>query len=338
MSMLLFGDSLTMLNYMDSESVDLVATDPPFNKGKGFSTESYGFNDKWEWDQRYYDMLNGNIKLLVDFTRAVAGDDMGAFLSWLGARLLECHRVLKPTGSLYLHCDYTSQAYIKLLLDTIFGSKNFRNEIVWHRTKGAKSATRNFGNNTDTILRYSKSSDFVFNIVYEQLSSKVMVKKFNRVDDEGRKFRTDHITVNDGLQNGGSKYEYKGYNPKRGWRVNRAKLEKMDSEGRLYWSGTGKPYRKYFMDEYKGQTPDNLWVIPIAKALERSGYPTQKPVALYERIIAASSNEGDIVLDPFCGSGTTLVAAKRLNRDYIGIDIQAEAVLITEDRLAKEGI
>ena len=350
------GDNLSFLRKINTESIDLIATDPPFNKGKDFHATpdsiSTGakFQDRWSWEtdvhQEWWEsIIDDHRKLyeVINMTRHVAGDEMAAFLCFMGIRLIEMRRVLKPTGSIYIHCDSKASHYLKILMDAIYGEKNFKNEIIWRRSAGGKGSkiVRSYGRSADTLLFYVKGKNYTYNKTYKPLSHKELENKFKRTDVNGRRFRTDHIEANKGLQGGGSYYTYKGYTPERGWLVSQGILESMDTENRLYWSKTGKPYRKYFMDEYPGQLVDNIWTDLrnlMGNNKEKTGYPTQKPVALYKRIIEASSNEGDIVLDPFCGSGTTLIAAEELNRQWIGMDLNEEVIPIVMERLRNKKI
>ena len=287
------GNNLPVLQGMNSETVDLIATDPPFNKGKDFhaTPESLAagakFEDRWTWDadveQEWVDAIQDNWPgawAVIEAARRASGDDMGAYLCWLGVRLMEMHRILKPTGSLYLHLDHTAGAWGKALLDAIFGRRNFRNEIIWCYTTPSNTL-RWFPRKHDTILFYTKGEKWVFNV------------------DE---VRTPY---------------------KRG--------SKLDGKG---W---GVRSESYSQDEVtKGKVIPSWWAdcTPVQRLLkERTGYPTQKPLALYERIIKASSNEGDMVLDPFAGCATTPVAAERQSRQWVAIDRWEGAIKQVEARL-----
>ena len=264
-----------------------------------------------------------------------------AYLCMMAVRLLELHRVLKATGSLYLHCDPTASHYLKILLDATFGAHNFRNEITWKRRVGMSSAvhkSNRFGICTDIILFYAKSAEAQFFPQYNRDSPEYqayVAERFTMIDEQGRKFRTDNLTNPAFRPN--LIYEYKGYKPTvNGWAITREKMEQWDKEGRLYFpkNKDGRIARKRYLDELKGMPIQNLWTdIPEinSQAQERLGYPTQKPVALLERIIAASSREGDVVLDPFCGCGTTIHAAQKLKREWIGIDITHLAISLIEN-------
>ncbi|MCY3907778.1 MAG: DNA methyltransferase [Anaerolineaceae bacterium] len=282
------GDNLDFLRGMNSETVHLIATDPPFNKNRDFHAtpdslaRGARFRDRWRWEEDVHEEWTDGIIddwpavwEVITSARAAWGDDMGAFLCWLGVRLMEMHRVLRADGSLYLHIDHTAHGYVKCLLDGIFGWKNFQNEIVWYYSGGGASKRR-FARKHDTLLFYSKSQQWTFNV---------------------DAIRVPHKWVSGQRRADGSERDYK-----------------------------------------KGKLPDDVIelhsIMPWAK--ERTGYPTQKPLALYRRIIEASSNEGDIVLDPFCGCATTPVAAEQLKRQWVGMDIWDGAKDIVLERLQKE--
>ena len=271
------------------------------------------------------------------------GKGMQSYLTMMAVRLMEMRRVLKDTGSIYLHCDPTASHYLKLLMDAVFGSGNFRNEITWKRRHGFSSAVHGsvrFGVCTDTMLFYAKSEQAGFSPQYNKESPdyKEYVDKYFRLTDEsGRKYQATSLTNPAYRPN--LIYEYKGYPPpQNGWMITKEKMEQWDSEGRIHFpkKPTGRLRRKSFADELNGMPVQNLWddITQIgAHAQERTGYPTQKPLALLERIIAASSNEGDVVLDPFCGCATACVAADKLNRRWVGIDISPKAVELVNMRL-----
>lgn len=261
------GDNLTLLREMESRSIDLICTDPPFNTGRDWGA----FNDKWE----------GGLK---------------GYLAFMEPRLVECHRVLKETGSFYLHCNPTASHYLKVMLDTIFRIKQFRNEIVWKRKSGRSNDVRSFfAKEHDIILFYSKTDQYVFHPIRAPLTPK-QIASYKKTDEKGRK------------------YQERGPDTHR------------------------KNRTRFYLDDNKGIALDTLWTKACQLSgwsKERLGYPTQKPVALYERMIKASSHEGDIVLDPFCGSGTTLDAAQTLGRRWIGIDKNPEAIALCERRLTR---
>ena len=317
---LILGDNLEVLRSLPSESVDLIYIDPPF-----FSNRNYSiiWGDKGEI-RSFEDCWDGGVD---------------TYINWMYKRVTELHRVLKSTGSMYLHCDWHADAYLRVyVMDKIFGEKNFRNLITWKRQtakKGSQFEKRSYGSSSDSIFWYSKSENYTFKIPKMVLSDDKMDSKFTKVDANGRKFRVDRITLPKAMARENLKYDYKGFIPEFGWMMIREKLEIMDAENRLYWTNEGKPYRKYFQDEYEGQEVSNVWDdIFIASGNESIGYPTQKPEALLERIIKASSNEGDVVLDCFVGGGTTIAVAEKLGRGWIGIDQSPSAFGVSRQRIA----
>ena len=246
------------------------------------------------------------------------------------------HRVLRDDGSFYLHLDSTAQAYGKALLDSIFGPKNFQNEIVWKRTT-AHSDSKRFGANTDRLLFYTKGRSWTWNPQYEPYDEAYKAR-FRNSDPDGRRWSDYDITAK-GLSGGGYEYEYKGITSY--WRVPLETMERLDAEGRLHFTSNGGIRRKRYLDEMKGRPIQALWtdIEPInSQAKERTGFPTQKPLSLYERIILASSNPGDMVLDPFCGCATTPVAAERQKRQWVGIDVWDAAYQTVLDRLQEENL
>ncbi|PKP84328.1 MAG: hypothetical protein CVT80_08830 [Alphaproteobacteria bacterium HGW-Alphaproteobacteria-2] len=273
-------------------------------------------------------------KMLDAMVGFLGKNPMTAYLAMMAVRLVELHRVLKPTGSLYLHCDPTASHYLKILLDAVFGARQFHNEIVWKRTSSHGNVSANYGDVTDTIFYFSKSGSPTWHKPYVPLTDENIKKKYSNVDDDGRRYTTRDLR-NPGVRPN-LHYEYKGYKPHpNGWSISRELMEKYDAEGRLYFpnSKDGRIRLKLYLDESKGRAIQNLWddIPPInSQAQERLGYPTQKPVALLERILTASSNPGDVVLDPFCGCGTTVHAAQKLGRQWIGIDITHLAINLIE--------
>lgn len=353
---LYFGDNLKILqDHIAVESVDLIYLDPPFNSkatynvlfrekdGADSTAQITAFDDTWHWgiesEDAYHEVVTAGGKLadLLGALRKFLGtNDMMAYLTMMAIRLKELQRVLKPTGSIYLHCDPTASHYLKILLDAIFGAQYFRNEIIWKRTSSHGDSKR-FGQVHDVILCYQGSNNPIWNPQYTP-HSEDYIKKFYRFEDPERgQYRHDHIIRSASMgPRPNLVYEYKGFTPEWGWRVIRDKLEKLDADDRLTWSSTGRPYLKRFLQEMKGTACTSIWddVLPVqAMSNERLGYPTQKPEALLERIIQASSNEGDIVLDPFCGCGTAIAVAERLHRKWIGIDLTHLAVTLMKHRL-----
>ena len=344
------GDNLAFLRGMNSGSVQLIATDPPFNKNRDFHATpdslaaGAAFQDRWRWDKDVHPDWLDQIKddwpgiwIAVEAAKVSYGMDMAAFLVFMGVRLAEMRRILTDDGSIYLHCDPTASHYLKALMDAIFGPDNFRSEITWQRTS-SHNDSRRFGQVRDIILYYSKTNRRIWNPVYVPHDEAYVANFYRHQDDRGR-YRLDHIirTASMGPRPNLA-YEYQGYTPEWGWRMTRSKLEALDQEGLLVWSSSGRPYRKRYLPP--GQSATNLWAdIPnlSGRGAERTGYPTQKPLKLYERIIAASSNPGDWVLDPFAGCATTPIAAEILGRKWIGIDIWDKAYETILERLDKIG-
>jgi site-specific DNA-methyltransferase (adenine-specific) len=277
--------------------------------------------------------------LLQALRAFLGGNDMMAYLTMMAVRLVELHRVLKPTGSLYLHCDPTASHYIKLLLDAIFGVANYRNEIIWKRSHAHSSAKR-YGPNHDVILYYTKTSNYLWNTVYQSYDESYTQQHYRHVDEHGRMYKHENPT-GAGIRKGLTGQPWRGIDPtekQRHWIRPPEELERLDREGKIYWSPKkgAWPYIKAYLDEMKGIPAQEIWTdidVINMMAKERLGYPTQKPEALLERIINASSNEGDVVLDPFCGCGTTINVAERLKRRWIGIDITHLAITLIKKRL-----
>jgi site-specific DNA-methyltransferase (adenine-specific) len=355
---LFFGDNLPILReHIPGESVDLVYLDPPFNSNANYNVlfkEKSGehspaqitaFEDTWEWgseaEETYYEAIHegGRVADFLQAFRVLLGpSDMMAYLVMMAPRLLEMRRVLKRTGSIYLHCDPTASHYLKLLMDAVFDTRNFRTEIIWKRTSSHGNVSIGYGDVTDTILYFSKGDKPTWNQTYAPYTQKHIEKKFTGRDPDGRVFTTSDLR-NPGVRPN-LKYDFKGYKPHpNGWAVSREKMEQYDKEGRLWFptSTDGRIRLKRYLDEQPGQKIQNLWedIPPInSQAQERLGYPTQKPESLLERIIKASSNDGDVVLDPFCGCGTSISVAERLHRRWIGIDITHLAITLIRHRLA----
>ncbi len=360
MNTLYYGDNLDILRrYVDDETVDLIYLDPPFNSkanynmlfeehdGTKSAAQFQAFEDTWHWDQSaataYQEVAERGEKVsqAIFAMRQMLGDtDMLAYLSMMAIRLIELRRVLKPTGSIYLHCDPTASHYLKILMDMIFGAKYFRNEIIWKRKTGrgdTGGTSKRFGVMTDILLFYGKTENTVFNTVFKDNNPDYVESFFKFVDEHGRRYASDNLSSPSPRPN--LTYEYKGYKPPaNGWAISKEKMEQWDKEGRLIFpkDKNGRIRRKRFLDEHPGETVQNIWddIGPIgAAAAERLGYQTQKPEALLERIIQASSNPGALVLDPFCGCGTAVVAAQKLGRRWIGIDITHVAITVMKRRL-----
>ena len=349
---LYFGDNLSVLrDHIPSESVDLIYLDPPFNSnatynvlfkersGEDSAAQITAFDDTWHWtidsERAYQEVVTDGpdklAKLLQAMRDFLGQNDMMAYLTMMAQRLAELHRVLKPTGSIYLHCDSTASHYLKLVMDSIFGPEQFRNEITWQRTTAHNDGGR-FGRNTDVNLYYTKTDDRKWNAQYQPYSEKYRAR-FRFKDPDGRVWQDDNLTAK-GLSGGGYTYEYKGITSF--WRVPLETMIRLDEEGRLHFTNRGGIRLKRYLDEQKGRPAQALWddIDAInSQAKERLGYPTQKPEALLERIINASSNEGDVVLDPFCGCGTAVAVAERLKRRWIGIDVTHVSISLMRYRL-----
>lgn len=300
---------------MPDECIDLIYIDPPYYTQKDFYTKDgrLAFSDKWE--------------------------SLEAYLEYLGVRIRKMKRLLKPTGSIYVHLDWRASHYVKVEMDKIFGANNFRNEIVWKRRAGKTSTSSNmFEAITDTIFRYSKTNTYQFRVQHTKSGTESYVRtRFKYTDTDGRLYRLSPLNSPNLRPN--LQYVYKGYEPhQNGWSVSRETMEEYDRQGKLFFpKDKGKRIqRKQYLDEWKGRAIQSLWadIAPInPQAFERLGYPTQKPEALLNRIIKASSNEGDLVADFFCGSGTALVIAKKFGRHWIGCDQSGIAVETTKRRL-----
>ncbi len=359
MKKLYYGDNLQILReHIADESVDLIYLDPPFNskrdynllfktpKGHESDAQITAFEDTWHWGGQAQDEFreiakcrNTDVAEMMQALRAFLGEnDMMAYLTMMANRLLEMHRVLKPTGSLYLHCDPTASHYLKIVLDGVFGKENYRNEIIWKRSyahSDGAQGSKHFGRITDTIFFYTKSDLAKWNVLYGAYDEEYVERDYRRVDENGRRYRLDNIQGPGGAQKGNPSYEVMGVT--RYWRYSKEKMNQLMKAGRIIQTKTGTvPQYKRYLDEMPGVPVQNLWDdLPVInnRAKEYLGYPTQKPLALLERIISASSNEGDVILDPFCGCGTALDAAQKLKRKWIGIDITHLAVSLIEKRL-----
>jgi len=364
---LYYGDNLAVLrDSIGDETVDLIYLDPPFNSNASYNVLFKGpagnesaaqieaFDDTWHWNDSaeaaFGDVMrsgNGNAAEMLRAMRGFLGDnDMMAYLAMMAVRLLHLHRVLKPTGSLYLHCDPTASHYLKILLDAVFGAKNYRNEVIWKRTSSHPSAKR-WGPVHDVIFFYSKGKDFLWNKTYAAYDPEYIETFFDMKDSDGRRWKRSDMT-GAGTRNGETGLPWRGIDitaKGRHWGNPPTVLDDLDAKGRVHWPAKedGMPRLKQYPEDLPGvPIPDVISDIRPMHNLsdERLGYPTQKPVALLERILAASSNEGDVVLDPFCGCGTTVHAAQKLNRQWIGIDVTHLAIGLIEKRLrdAFEGV
>ena len=360
---LYYGDNLDILRqHVGDESVDLVYLDPPFNSNASYNVlfkersgeespaQIKAFTDTWEWTQeseRTFEheiVLNPetppNVKdMITAFRQFIGSNAMMSYLVMMTPRLVELRRVLKPTGSIYLHCDPTASHYLKLLMDTVFGKERFLTEITWKRTSAhsdTKQGRRQHGHVHDLILFYSKGAKWTWNPLYTEYDQDYVDQFYRHIEPEtGRRYRLGDLTGPGGEAKGNPQYEVMGVT--RYWRYSKERMQQLVGEGRIVQTRPGAvPAYKRYLDEMPGVPLQDLWtdIGPIgAQARERLGYPTQKPQALLERIIQASSNEGDVVLDPFCGCGTAVAAAEKLKRQWAGIDVTHLAVALMKNRL-----
>lgn len=356
---LYYGDNLDILRrYIPEASVDLVYLDPPFNSNRDYNVifkdesgnksdaQLVAFEDTWHWgpdaEKQYAYLTNtalnegrvpDSVSTIIDALRQGIGtNQMMAYLVEMAVRLVELHRVLKPTGSLYLHCDPTASHYLKIVLDAIFGPQNFRNEIIWQRTNAHNDAGR-FGRVHDVLLFYVRDTKPVWNKTYQPYTDDYVTTYYRYQDPDGRRWKSGDATAPGGR---GPRYEWNGH--ERNWRFTEDNMRRLDDEGRLYYTPAGIPRVKQYLDEMPGIPIQDVWADDLTRYIvswsgEGLGYPTQKPVALLERIIEASSNPGDVVLDPFCGCGTALVAAQKLDRKWIGIDVTYLSIAVMKARL-----
>ncbi len=371
---LYFGDNLNVLRlHVPDESVDLVYLDPPFNSNANYNvlfaekdgsraaSQIQAFTDTWEWNQAseatFADLVlrGGKVADCIQAFRTFLGAcDLLAYLVMMAPRLVQLRRVMKPTASIYLHCDPTASHYLKMLMDAVFGAEHFLNEVIWKRTYAHGSAQR-YGDIHDTILFYSKSDQFTWLNPKAEHDPSYLEKHFHLVDARTKKRFQPISLTGPGTTRGDSGKPWKGVDPTKvgrhwalpgkiisslgisGCTIQQA-LDALETADRIYWPQKegGTPRLKWFVDDTDGVALPDIWndIGPIsAQAAERMGYPTQKPVALLERIIEASSHRGDVVLDPFCGCGTTVDAAQKLERRWIGIDITFLAINLMKRRL-----
>ena len=355
-NLLYFGDNLQILrDHIADESVDLIYLDPPFNsnatynvlfrerEGDESAAQIAAFEDTWHWsldsELAYQEVVTqgaGKVADLLSAMRSFLGqNDMMAYLTMMTQRMIELHRVLKPTGSIYLHCDPTASHYLKLLMDAVFGKGNFRREIIWQRSLSHGGAS-NYNSVHDTIYYYSRTGGVIWNPQYQPHDSNYVESHYNLVDEDGRRYQL--VAAHGSGQGPARKFGDKLLDPPSGrhWAWDQDRIDQLLDEGRIVFTRTEMPRYKRYLDDTPGRPTTDVWtdIFPInSQAKERLGYPTQKPEALLERIIRASSNEGDVVLDPFCGCGTAVAAAERLNRRWIGIDITHLAITLIRHRL-----
>ena len=358
---LFYGDNLDVLRrHVKDESVDLVYLDPPFNSNASYNVlfaakdghqaaaQIQVFEDTWRWDESAARQFAETVEqggrvadVLLAFERFLGANDMLAYLAMMAPRLVELRRALKETGSLYLHCDPTASHYLKLLLDAVFGPENFRNEIVWKRY-GAHNDSKTYGRVHDVLLFYSRSKAMTFNKQYEAYSADYVEERFRFSDTDGRRWAEQNLASPNPRPN--LTYAFTARNgvtyapPANGWKYTFDRLDELDAHGRLHYptKAGGRLRMKNYLDERSGVPLQDVWsdLSSIGgSSPERLGYPTQKPETLLERILLASSDEDDVVLDPFCGCGTTISAAQRLGRAWIGIDVTHLAISLIKTRL-----
>lgn len=310
------GDCQRILRDFPEECVDLIYVDPPF------------------FSNKQYEILWGNGYELRSFEDRWQGDILN-YIAWMEPKIRESHRVLKDTGSIYLHCDWHANAHLRILMDKIFGENHFLNEIIWSRTHAHGGGEKGFSRIHDTLLFYVKSDSFRFNRQHVPYSAKYIKNFFRYVDKDGRRYR---LVIATGSGETKSDYLWKGVRPTKGrhWAYTKEKMEELDKQGKLVYSQSGMPSVKQYIDEKKGTLVTDIWTdieVIHSQSKERLGYPTQKPERLLDRIIKASSNPMDIVLDPMCGGGTTIAVAHKLGRRWIGIDVSPVACKLMVERM-----
>lgn len=339
------GDNLEILRGFPDGFVDLIYLDPPFNSKHNYAAPigskaaGAAFKDTWTlqdidlaWWGEIADQNTALYKVL-EMARVTGGKSAMSYLIYMAIRILEMHRVLKNTGSVYLHCDATMSHYLKMVMDSIFGVRNCRNEVIWKRFNSHNDGKR-YGKITDTILFYTKSSTYTWNKIYVPYTDEYIKKHYRYQDKKGRYTHSD-LTA-ESLAGGGYEYTYRGHT--RVWKRSLKSMRQLEKEGRIHMPKRGGlPRYKIYLDEAPGIPLQNIWMdIPIVSGDEKLDYPTQKPLALLERIIKSSGNKGDVVLDPFCGCATACSAAEKLDRQWIGIDISAKAYDLLKERLVRE--
>jgi site-specific DNA-methyltransferase (adenine-specific) len=355
-NVLYYGDNLDILReHIPHETIDLVYLDPPFNSNRSYNVlfrESGGassgaqieaFEDTWQWGPTaqgaYEEVVTGPhqrvARMLQAMVESLGHNDVTAYLSMMAVRMVELHRVLKPTGSLYLHCDPTAGPYLRVLMDSVFGPKNFMNEIIWERFNFHADAHR-WGRLHDVLLHYVKDAKHYTFRPQRRDYDEGYIRSHFKQDAEGRLYRLDNAVAKG--QGPPRTFFGKLMEPPKGthWRWSQENIDRLSTEGRIVLTSNGRPTVIRYLDEMPGHAIGDVWTdIPEinSQAKERLGYPTQKPLALLERIVSASSNPGDIVLDPFCGCGTAVHAAQKLGRRWIGIDITYLAINLIERRM-----
>ncbi len=315
------GDNLEQLRKLPDACVDLIYIDPPFNSNRNYEVFWGETKEKRSFEDRH--------------------ESTKAYIEYMRPRCVALHRVLKKTGSFYYHCDWHASHYVKQMLDQIFGENQFVNEIIWKRSSAhsdTKQGRKAFGVITDSIFFYRNGDLATWNAQFTSYDEEYLKRDYRRVDKTGRRYRIDNIQGPGGAAKGNPFYEVMGV--KRYWRYSKERMDELIKEGRVIQTKPGAvPQYKRYLDEMPGIPLQNLWDdIPIInnRSAEYLGYPTQKPLKLLERIIKATSNENDIVLDAFCGCGTALVAAQKLKRQWIGIDVSPTACRVMATRLKKD--
>ena len=356
-----YGDNLEVLRkYIKDETIDLCYIDPPFNSkrnynqiynnlGKEDKAQAQAFVDTWTWDtmaEEGFAEITSNyngvftkqsIELIIGLSKVLGKGSLLAYLISMTLRIAEIYRVLKDTGSFYFHCDPTASHYLKIIIDAIFCAKggDFRNEIIWERTNAHNIKSNYFGRTHDIIFFYSKSNNYTWNQLYSDYSE-AQLSRYKK-DENGRLYKAENLTMTSNTRN----FNWRGTLPpaNRGWGASIDKLEQWYKEGKILLKKDGSPRMdglKIYLDELKGKLLNDNWydIDRVGNTSnERLGYPTQKPEALLERIIKASTNEGDLILDAYCGCGTTIAVAERLKRNWIGIDITYQSVSVMLKRL-----
>lgn len=365
---LYFGDNLEILREKfsgDEGYFDLIYLDPPFNSNRNYNVifkeglqdspaQVQAFEDSWHWTREAQSIfeelvgvrpsktkINEQISnLMLALEKMVGHNDMLAYLTMMTIRLIELRRVLKSTGSIYLHCDPTASHYLKIVMDAIFGKQNFRNELIWRKTNSPKSQTESFGNQHDVIFFYSKSDKIYLNKIYIEPDEEYL-KSFQYNDKDGKGLYQTVAIVAAGIQKYAGRKEFDFHDIKAPWLYSKETLEDWWAKGLIYKTKSGMYRKKVYLSEIPGKVVSDLWIDKEVNPLqgasqEKLGYPTQKPEALLERIIKASSKEGDWVLDPFCGCGTTVAVAEKLDRNWVGIDITTLAINLIKYRLREQ--
>ncbi len=340
------GDNLDIMRGMNSASVDLIYLDPPFNSKANYAAPigakaaGAAFKDTWGLDDvnlAWHDEIkheHPGLYALLTATREIHGDSMMSYLIYMAIRVMEMRRLLKPTGSIYLHCDPTASHYLKLLMDAVFSAQMFGAEVTWKRNS-SHNDSRSFGKVKDTILFYGNG----INVDDVRVANDPeYIRKFYRHKDSRGIYRAHDLTAK-GLTGGGYGYYFKGHSGP--WRYPERRMQELERDGRIHMpkKTDGVPCLKRYLHENKGKPISNLWtdIPPVqGSAKERTGYPTQKPLALLRRIVLASSAEKDVILDPFCGCATACIAAELEHRHWVGIDISPKAADLVKDRMERE--